>query len=197
MTDKTPDYAAAREYADRVLAHPNQYGTEELAAARMLQHLLPAPTLAEMTVTDRAATVGMWATVDPGDGGRAWRGIIARATRHIALVCNPTDIRMESTATPASTVTPDPSVPRAWKANGTPAHPEPAPDCTLAPGSTWGDGHHLDNALDQSPYTSAAVIDRDNDLAMWNNGYWEGPAYHPPMTPGEGPWRIIWVGPDQ
>lgn len=189
-----PDYTAARDYAARVLADPDYHGTEELAAARVLQHLLPAPTLAEMTVAERADTAGMWATINPGDGSDTWRGIIARATRHIALVCNPTDIRIKSTAVTASTVTPDPTVPRAWNPNGTPAHPEPAPDFTLAPGSTWGDGQHLEYALDQSPYTHAVVIDRDNDLAMWTDGYWEGPGFKPGTNPDEGPWKIIWVG---
>lgn len=191
-----PDYAAARDYAARVLANPDKYGTAATEAARVLQHLLPGPTLADMTVPERAATVGMWATINPGDGSREWQGIIARATRHVALVCNPTDIRMESTATPSHTVTPDPTVPRAWNPNGTPARPEPAPDFTLTPGSTWGDGKHLNYALDQSPYTHAVVIDRDDDLAMCTDGYWEGPGYKPGNNPGEGPWQIIWVGPE-
>lgn len=200
MNDKTiPDYAAAREYADRVLAHPNQYGTEEVAAARALQHLLPAPTLDEMTIPDRAATVGMWATINPSDGGPAWRGVITRAARERTLVANPAHMRMglKPIPTPASTVTPDPSVPRAWNANGTPARPEPAPDFTLAPGSMWGDGAHLENHLDQSPYTRAVVIDRDNDLAVWSDGYWEGAGFQPGSNPGEGPWKIIWVGTEE
>lgn len=194
---ETPDYAAARDYAARVLAHPNQYGTEEVAAARALQHLLPAPTLAEMTIPKRAATVGMWATIDPDDG-RAWRGIITRANRSTALVCNPTDMHagMKPTAVAARIVTPDPTVPRAWNPNGTPTRPEPAPDSTLTPGSMWDNGHHLENALDESPATAAVVIDRDGDLAMWNNGYWEGPAYQPNINPTEGPWKIIWTGPE-
>lgn len=207
----TPDYTAARDYADRVLAHPNQYGTEEVAAARLLQHLLPDPTLAEMTTPDRAATVGMWATIDPGDDSNPWRGIITRANRTVALICNPTDMRMgmKPTAVTASIVTPDPTVPRAWNPNGTPTHPEPTPgsththgndrprDMTLTPGSTWNDGHHLEKALDQSPYTRAVVIDRDNDLALWADGYWEGAGYQPGITPNEGPWKIIWVGTNQ
>ena len=199
MTDKTPDYAAARDYAARVLAHPDQHGTEAVAAARMLQQLLPAPTLAEMTILDRAATVGMWATINPGDGSRPWRGIIARANRHIALVCHPDTMRsgLKPDAVTASIVTPDPSVPRAWNANGTPAQPEPAPDFTLAPGSMWGDGHELSNALDESPATSAVVIDRDGDLVMWTDGYWEGPGFTPGNNPGEGPWRIVWLGTEQ
>lgn len=193
-----PDYTAARDYAARVLADPDYHGTEELAAARVLQHLLPAPTLDDMPFTERGATIGMWATVDPGDGSRTWRGIIAAADRSVALVANPTAMRMRQkpTLTPASTVTPDPTVPRAWNPNGTPAHPEPAPDFTLTPGSTWSDGQHLEYALDQSPYTNAVVIDRDNDLAMWTDGYWEGPGFKPGNSPGEGPWRIIWVGPE-
>ena len=191
----TPDSAPAPDYAARVLGHPDKYGTEEVAVARLLQHLLPAPTLAEMTTPNRAATVGMWATINPSDGLPAWRGIIARANRSVALVCNPTDMRMglKPTAAPANTVTPDPTVPRAWNANGTPAHPEPAPNSTLTPGSTWGDGHDLNNALKQSPYTRAAVADRDNDLAVWDDGYWDGAGFHPDASPGEGPWKIIWV----
>lgn len=198
MTDKTPDYAAARDYTDRVLAHPNQYGTEEVAAARALQHLLPAPTLDEMTIPERTATVGMWATINPGDDSRPWRGIITRANRSIALVCNPEDMRMgmKPVAVTASIVTPDPTVPRAWNSNGTPTHPEPAPDSTLTPGSTWGDGHDLNNALKQSPHTRAAVADRDNDLAVWDDGYWDGAGFHPDTSPDEGPWKIIWVGPE-
>lgn len=204
MNDQTPgldyaaasDYADARNYAARLLAHPDQHSTEEVAAARVLQHLLPAPTLDEMTITDRAATVGMWATIDPGDDSRTWRGIITRANRSIVLICNPTDMRMGMKPTPvtASIVTPDPSVPRAWNADGTPARPEPAPDSTLAPGSTWGDGHELNNALKQSTYTRAAVADRDNDLAAWDDGYWDGAGFLPDSDPGEGPWKIISVG---
>ena len=196
MTDKTPDYATARDYTARVLAHPDQYGTEAVAAARLLQHLLPDPTLADMTTAERSATIGMWATIDPGDDSDTWRGIITRANRRSALVCHPADLRvgMKPTAVTASIVTPDPTVPRAWNANGTPAHPEPAPDFTLAPGSMWGDGAHLENHLDQSPYTRAVVIDRDNDLAIWTDGYWEGAGFQPGSHPGEGPWKIIWVG---
>lgn len=194
-----PDYTAARDYAARVLAHPDQHGTEAVAAARVLQHLLPAPTLEDLTVPKRAATVGMWATVNPGDDGRPWRGIIVYANSSTARVCNPTALRMgmKPAAVAPDTVTPDPTVPRAWNANGTPARPEPAPDSTLAPGSVWADGAHLENALDQSPYARAVVIDRDNDLAMWTNGYWDGPAYLPGINPGEGPWRIIWIDTDQ
>lgn len=198
MNDQTPapDYAAASNYAARVLAHPGKHDTEAVAAARVLQHLLPAPTLAEMTITERADTPGMWATIDPGDGSDTWRGIIVRSNRHAPLVCNPTDMRggMGPTAAPASTITPDPSVPRAWNADGTPARPEPAPDSTLAPGSMWGEGHGLGNALDQSPYTRAVVIDRDGDLTAWVDGYWQGAGFHPDSDRGEGPWKIAWVG---
>lgn len=203
MTDQTAptlDYAAARDYAALVLAHPDKYGAEAEAAARVLQHLLPAPTLDDMTIPDRVATVGMWATIDPGDGSLpAWRGIIARANRQVALVCNPTDMRMGLKPTPvtASIVTPDPSAPRAWNANGTPAHPEPAPDFTLTPGSMWRDGHNLENALDQSPYTNAVVMDRDDDIVVWADGYWEGAGFQPDASPDEGPWKIIWVGTEQ
>ena len=85
-----------------------------------------------------------------------------------------------------------------WTVATIPDHnPEPAPDFTLAPGSMWGDGAHLENHLDQSPYTRAVVIDRDNDLAIWSDGYWEGAGFQPGSRPGEGPWRIIWVGTDQ
>lgn len=199
MNDKTPDYAISRDYAARVLADPDKHSTEELAVARLLQHLLPAPTLDEMTIPNREATVGKWATVNPGDGVRPWRGIIAYANHSTARICNPTALRMgmKPDAVPADTVTPDPSVPRAWKANGTPAHPEPAPDATLAQGSTWGDGAHLENALDQSPYTRAVVIDRDGDLTVWADGYWEGAGFQPGINPGEGPWKIAWVGTEQ
>lgn len=126
MTDK----ALARGYTARVLAHPDQHSTEEVAVARLLQHLLPTPTLDEMTFVEQGNTIGMWATVDPGDDSRPWRGIIAAASRHGVFVCNPTAMRlgMKPDAVPASTVTPDPTVPRAWNANGTPARPEPAPD---------------------------------------------------------------------
>lgn len=113
MTDKTPDYAAARDYAARVLAHPDKHGTEEVAAARVLQQLLPAP------------------------------------------------------------------------------------NSTLTAGSTWGDGHDLESALKQSPYTRAAVADRDNDLAAWADGYWDGAGFHPDASPDEGPWKIIWLGTEQ
>lgn len=153
MNDKTPDnapapdYTAARGYTARVLAHPDQHSAEEVAVARLLQHLLPTPTLTDMTVTERAATVGMWATIDPGDDSRAWRGIIARANDHVALVCHPDDMRagLKPTAVTASIVTPDPSVPRAWNADGTPARPEsesdgdekPAPAPTAALPDGW------------------------------------------------------------
>ena len=192
----TPDYTAARDYAARVVANPDKYGTEAVAAARVLQHLLPARTLADMTTAERSATVGMWATVNPGDGSRPWRGIIARPNRQGSIVCHPDDMRagLKPTAVTPDTVTPDPSVPRAWNANGTPAHPEPAPDMTLTPGSTWADGAHLEHALDQSPYTRAVVIDRDGDLAVWKDGYWEGAGFQPGSHPDEGPWKIVLVG---
>lgn len=128
--DRAPDYTAARNYAARVLAHPDQHGTEEVAVARLLQHLLPIPTLDEMTFVEQGDTIGMWATVDPGDGDRPWRGIIAAASRHGVFVCNPTAMRMGSkqAVVTANIVTPDPTVPRAWNANGTPAQPEPGSD---------------------------------------------------------------------
>lgn len=134
MTDQNPafDHAAVHDYAARVLAHPHQHSTEAVEAARALQHLLPAPprpTLADMTISERADAVGMWATIDPDDGGNTWRGVITRATRYVILVGSPTYMRMGMKPIPvsASTVTPDPTVPRAWNADGTPVHLEPAP----------------------------------------------------------------------
>ena len=200
--DRAEAILAARHYKDQmegdgaVGCFDAAAAVAELAAAGLLAPDLPAPTLAEMTTAERAATVGMWATINPSDDLPAWRGIIARANRSVALVCNPDDMRMGLKPDPvtASIVTPDPSVPRAWNANGDPAHPEPAPDFTLTPGSMWRDGHNLENALDQSPYTSAVVMDRDDDIVVWADGYWEGAGFQPDASPDEGPWKIIWVG---
>lgn len=87
----------------------------------------------------------MWATIEPGDGSRTWRGIIARASGHVALVCHPDDMRagLKPTAVTASIVTPDPTVPRAWNADGTPARPEPAPDGDEKPAPALPDGWRL------------------------------------------------------
>lgn len=66
----TRDYATGRDYAARVLAHADQHSTEEVAAARLLQLLLPAPTLAEMTILAGLACKWMQADVE-GAGTRA------------------------------------------------------------------------------------------------------------------------------
>ena len=134
--DRAEAILAARHYKDQmegdgaVGCFDAAAAVAELAAAGLLAPDLPAPTLAEMTTAERAATVGMWATINPSDDLPAWRGIIARANRSVALVCNPDDMRMGLKPDPvtASIVTPDPTVPRAWNANGDPAHTEPAPD---------------------------------------------------------------------
>lgn len=77
MTDQIPaglhpdDVALARDYAARVLADPDYHSTEELAAARVLQALLPTPpppTLADMTEAERRACRRMQADVKGEDG---------------------------------------------------------------------------------------------------------------------------------
>ena len=196
MTDMAPDYTAARDYTARVLADPYYHGTEELAAARVLQHLLPAPTLTEMTNAERADTVGMWATIDPGHGRDTWRGIIARANRHVALICNPDDMRggMEPTYVPADAVTPDPSVPRAWNADGTPAQPESdphVPPSTLTVGSKWNDTDALARACNESRRDQVVVLDADGYAYIWSYEaeWWEGS-----VLPLDAPFTVVNTG---
>ena len=206
MTDMTPDYTAARDYVARVLAYPGQHSTEEVAAARALQHLLPAPTLTEMTSPERADTVGMWAAVDPGDGRDTWRGIIARATRNDTLVCHPDDMRrgMEPVDVPANAVTPDPSVPRAWNADGTPPQPESGsyldtnqeadphvPPSTLTVGSKWNDPAALARACNESPRDQIVVIDALGYAYIWSYEaeWWEGS-----VLPSDAPLTVVHTG---
>ena len=197
MTDMNHDYTAARDYAARVLADPDKHNTEEVAVARALQHLLPAPTIAEMASPDELAdTVGMWATVDPGDGRDTWRGIIARATCNDTLVCHPDDMRrgMEPADVPADVVTPDPSVPRAWNADGTPAQPESDPHDppnSITVGSKWNDPAALARACNESQRDQMTVLDANGYAYIWS---YEAEWWESSVLPVDAPFTVVNTG---